>query len=69
MSWRLKACPEDFVVEEVPLFEPSGEGGHTYVQVEKRLRTTRERQDSRVVYHYPRTQRRYGYLIAQSLFN
>ena len=40
MSWRLKACPEDFVVEEVPLFEPSGEGGHTYVQVEKRLRTT-----------------------------
>ena len=42
MSWRLKASPEDFVVDEVPLFEPSGEGGHTYVHVEKRLRTTEQ---------------------------
>ena len=42
MGYRLRARPEDFVVDEVPLFEPSGEGGHTYVRVEKRLKTTEE---------------------------
>ena len=36
------AAPEDFRVDEVPLYAPSGEGGHTFVQVEKRLRTTEE---------------------------
>jgi hypothetical protein len=39
---RLKATPEDFVVEEVPLYSPSGAGDHTWVEVEKRLRTTEE---------------------------
>lgn len=34
--------PEDFVVEEIPAYEPSGEGGHTFVWIEKRLRTTEE---------------------------
>lgn len=39
---KLAASPEDFVVEELPLFEPSGEGGHTYLQIEKwRLDTDR----------------------------
>ena len=28
--------PEDFVVEEVPLYEPCGEGEHTYLWIEKR---------------------------------
>lgn len=32
---RLKADYEDFVVEEEPLYEPSGEGSHTYFLVEK----------------------------------
>jgi tRNA pseudouridine13 synthase len=32
---RLKADYEDFVVEEEPLYEPSGEGTHTYFWVEK----------------------------------
>jgi tRNA pseudouridine13 synthase len=32
--------PEHFVVEEIPLYEPSGSGEHLYVQVEKRLMTT-----------------------------
>jgi tRNA pseudouridine13 synthase len=32
----IKADYEDFVVEEVPLYEASGEGTHTYFQVEKR---------------------------------
>ncbi len=34
--------PEDFRVEEIPLFAPAGRGAHTYVQVEKRLCTTEE---------------------------
>lgn len=34
------AAPEDFVVDEIPLYPPSGEGGHTFVRVEKRLRTS-----------------------------
>lgn len=39
---RLRAAPEDFRVEEVPLYAPCGEGEHTYVWIEKRLRTTEE---------------------------
>jgi tRNA pseudouridine13 synthase len=39
---RIKATPEDFVVEELPLYAPSGSGEHTWVEVEKRLRTTEE---------------------------
>ena len=37
-----RGAPEDFVVEEIPLYAPSGEGGHTFVWVEKRLRNTEE---------------------------
>ena len=37
---RLRAEPEDFRVEEVPLYAPAGEGEHTFVWLEKRLRTT-----------------------------
>ena len=39
---RIAATPEDFVVEELPLYAPAGEGAHTFVRVEKRLRTTEE---------------------------
>ena len=39
---RLRSEPEDFRVEEIPLYAPSGEGSHTFVRVEKRLRTTEE---------------------------
>jgi tRNA pseudouridine13 synthase len=39
---RFASCPEDFVVDEVPLFAPSGQGAHTFVQVEKRGCTTEE---------------------------
>jgi len=42
MTVRLRATPEDFRVDEVPLYPPSGEGGHTFVRIEKRLRTTEE---------------------------
>jgi tRNA pseudouridine13 synthase len=36
------AQPEDFAVDEIPLYAPSGLGEHTFVKVEKRLRTTDE---------------------------
>ena len=33
---RVKEAPEDFIVEEIPLYEPCGEGTHTYLYIEKR---------------------------------
>ncbi len=39
---RIRTQPEDFRVEELPLYSPSGEGEHTFVHVEKRLVTTEE---------------------------
>jgi tRNA pseudouridine13 synthase len=33
---RIKAQPEDFEVEEIPAYEPSGQGDHLYLWVEKR---------------------------------
>jgi len=39
---RLRATPEDFRVDELPLYSPSGEGEHTFLRVEKRLRTTED---------------------------
>src|SRR5690606_17358918 len=37
---RLKVRPEDFLVEEIPAYEPSGEGEHIYLFVEKRNHST-----------------------------
>lgn len=36
----IRSEPEDFVVEEVPAYEPCGEGEHTFFRVEKRAITT-----------------------------
>lgn len=36
------AHPEDFIVEELAAFEPSGVGAHTFVLIEKRLLSTQE---------------------------
>jgi tRNA pseudouridine13 synthase len=33
---RIKESPEDFQVEEIPAYEPSGQGEHLYVWIEKR---------------------------------
>ncbi len=33
---QTKATPESFVVEEIPAYEPSGEGDHLYLWIEKR---------------------------------
>jgi len=37
---RLKDAPEDFVVEEIPAYEPSGAGEHVFVRFAKTDRTT-----------------------------
>ncbi|AKJ01955.1 TruD family tRNA pseudouridine synthase [Archangium gephyra] len=37
-----KLVPEDFEVEELPAYPPSGEGDHLYLWLEKRGRDTRE---------------------------
>jgi tRNA pseudouridine13 synthase len=37
---RIKTAPEDFVVEEIPAYEPSGEGTHLFLKFEKRGLTT-----------------------------
>lgn len=39
---RIKETPEDFVVEELPAYAPSGEGEHLFVRFEKRDMTTRD---------------------------
>ena len=39
---RLRASPEDFRVEEIPLYAPSGMGEHTFVCVEKTGWTTED---------------------------
>ncbi len=36
----IKQKPEDFVVDEIPAYEPSGEGTHLYVRFKKRNLTT-----------------------------
>ncbi len=38
----LKQTPEDFLVEEQPLYEPSGQGEHLYLFLEKRELTTHD---------------------------
>lgn len=42
MAACIRATPEDFQVDEIPLFEPCGEGAHTFLRIEKRSRTTEE---------------------------
>jgi len=41
----IKTRPEDFFVEELPLYEPSGSGTHVYAQIEKQGLGTREALD------------------------
>ena len=40
VSGRIRERPEDFRVDELPLYEPCGEGEHLYVRIEKRGRPT-----------------------------
>lgn len=41
-DYRIRSEVEDFIVTEEPLYLPSGEGGHTFLYVEKRGRTTEQ---------------------------
>lgn len=36
----IRSTPEDFVVREIPIYEPCGEGDHMYLRVRKRNLTT-----------------------------
>ena len=38
----IRSRPEDFVVVEQPLYQASGSGGHLFVEIEKRARTTEQ---------------------------
>ncbi|MBW2288681.1 MAG: tRNA pseudouridine(13) synthase TruD [Deltaproteobacteria bacterium] len=38
----MRSLPEDFCVDELPLYRPSGSGDHTFLHIEKRLRTTED---------------------------
>lgn len=42
----IKNRPEDFLVEEIPLYNPAGEGEHIYLFVEKRGLTTLQLRDA-----------------------
>jgi tRNA pseudouridine13 synthase len=42
MGGQLKAAPEDFMVEELPAYLPSGEGEHLFLWIEKRGTSTPE---------------------------
>jgi tRNA pseudouridine13 synthase len=39
---RIRESPEDFAVDEIPLYAPRGEGAHTFVRIEKRDATTEQ---------------------------
>ncbi len=39
---KIRDRPEDFIVEEVPLYEPSGVGTHLYANITKKNQTTRD---------------------------
>jgi tRNA pseudouridine13 synthase len=42
ISGIIKQQPEDFIVEEIPLYQPSGEGTHIYALIEKTQLTTHD---------------------------
>lgn len=42
---RIRARPEDFIVDEIPILHPSGNGNHLYLNMTKMGATTREVQE------------------------
>lgn len=42
---EIKQKPSHFIVEEIPLYEPEGNGQHLYVNITKTYKTTREVQE------------------------
>ena len=39
---EFRAFPEDFIVEEIPAYEPCGQGSHLFLWIEKREKNTRD---------------------------
>lgn len=56
----IKVAPEDFRVDEIPAYLPSGEGPHLYVRIEKRCRDTAE-VAKELARHFGLPQREVGY--------
>lgn len=49
---NIKKTPEDFVVEEIPVYQPEGEGEHLFVHITKKGITTKEVQKALAgIYH------------------
>lgn len=42
LEGHLGQAPEDFLVDEIPAYQPSGSGSHLYVRVRKRLLNTQD---------------------------
>ncbi len=57
---RIRARIEDFIVDEEPLYQPSGEGEHIYLFVEKRGRSTHQAADA-LAKHFGVERRAVGY--------
>lgn len=57
---RLRDRPEDFLVDEEPLYHPSGEGEHIYLYIEKRGRSTTQAIDA-LAKHFNVPKRAIGY--------
>ncbi len=57
---RIKSRPEDFLVEEIPRYEPCGEGEHVYLLVEKRGMSTSAMLDV-IARHFGVRMRQLGY--------
>lgn len=42
ISGKIREIPDNFIVEEVPVYSPSGEGEHVYINITKKLLTTKD---------------------------
>lgn len=56
----IKDHPEDFLVEEIPLYRPSGTGEHVYLFIEKRGLTTLQLRDA-IAHHFKVDRRAVGH--------
>lgn len=57
---QIKQRPEDFLVEEIPLYAPSGKGEHLYLFVEKQGLTTLQLRDA-IAHHFKVDRRAIGH--------
>jgi len=44
ISGRIRGKPEDFIVDEIPAYQPVGYGDHIFLNITKSLKTTRDTQ-------------------------